>query len=193
MAGGAFLLSFMIIYFLIIIGIVVAFFLFTGFGLKGMAESLGIENSWLGFIPVGNTYLIGKIAEHNPACNGKKWGRILIILNCVVLCLSVLIWSFLIGAGIFATNNGFEDIDENAVSNVSAILSLAFIFSLFSVFILAIVTAVCEYICYYRIFQMFSAGNEVVFLLLAIFISASKPIILFCLRHNRPVLQNKSF
>ena len=55
----SFLLSFGLLS--MVVGLV--YYVFTSLGLYRMAKSSNLENSWLAWIPFGNTYIIGSIVE----------------------------------------------------------------------------------------------------------------------------------
>lgn len=59
--------------------------LFGGFGLMTMAKRRDVKNWWIGFLPFGNTYLLGKLAGETDVFGKrfKRWGLVTMIAEIV--------------------------------------------------------------------------------------------------------------
>jgi triosephosphate isomerase len=56
----------------IVLVFAIVFYIFEGIGLYKMCKNAGIPNPWLAFIPIGNSYLLGLLAERSAAANGNN-------------------------------------------------------------------------------------------------------------------------
>lgn len=66
----------------------VGVYVLVGLALYRMAERLGIENAWLGFIPVASVWLLGKIADASEPA--PKHANRLLLLELLSIALSVI-------------------------------------------------------------------------------------------------------
>lgn len=170
------------------IGIVM--YILQALGIFNMSKKLGINNAWLCFVPVVNTYAFGKVAEKYVKQDGKpsaKFGIWLLVLNILlVIALFVLLAVlvvFVIGIA------GIEDVMlEDSAAVRAEILSfiIPFIAVYFVTLALAIVLSVMQYVALWRIFAIFSYNNATLFLILSILFGILTPIFLFIIRNNPP-------
>ena len=92
--GSEALVAFFAVYamfFALLMAIPVALYVLQGIGLSAMSKKAGLENSWLAWLPVGNLYLMGALAEKSNLYYGKKKGsyRVLLPLLCCLLLFSI--------------------------------------------------------------------------------------------------------
>lgn len=119
-----------------------ATYVLRSIGLYTMAKNRGIENAWLAWVPVGNSWLLGQIADEVNSRQGKKtnYSLILLVLTAVT------------AAG------GFSLVLLPFSALLSAPLSLA--------------ASVVYFIALYDVYQDYAPKNAVVFLVLSILLSA---------------------
>ena len=77
--GGVLLIVFLALMFLLFAWVIVAT-IFQGIGIMKMHEKLGLKYGWFAFVPVLNSYAMGKVAEQYIKENGKKSAKFSIIL-----------------------------------------------------------------------------------------------------------------
>ena len=80
--------------YLLIIGIGVASYIIQSLALQGIAKRRGINNPWLSWIPVANTWIIGSIADEYDNRNGikRKWRVLLLTLSIATMALVILFY-----------------------------------------------------------------------------------------------------
>ncbi len=92
--------SFFIIFigiYLFILLILFVSYIFKSIAIAGMAKRRGIDNSWLGFIPIAQSFMLGSILDNINAYRHKKtyYGIILLTLNIIYVALSSsAVWLF---------------------------------------------------------------------------------------------------
>lgn len=123
-----------------------AVYILQGIALYRMAGKLGIGSPWLAFVPIGNVWLLGKIADANEAV--PKHAKRLLILN-ILLLIPV---SGVLGVALGALLAGIPELGVGAI---------AFMFTFgIAMLVLAIVCSVFTYIAYYRICENFAQENK---------------------------------
>ncbi len=163
------------LFFAVIIGTVL--YIFNAIGLYTMAGRLGIAAPWLAFVPIANSFILGRIAQH-PVDGRKKlpYGGILLALNigtCLggVLCLSTLIG--MIGAALDSSGDPaivtlfFSTMAGSALTNICSIVYLVFYF-----------------IALYQIYKIFSPDNGILFIILSVIFSFLPPFFIFAIRNK---------
>lgn len=88
----------MILLFLLI-GVVC--YIFLSIGLMKMAENAGIKNSWLAWIPIGNTYIIGELVTIKLNGNGGQYALWASVGGLILGRLPLVGWIFSMGLFVF--------------------------------------------------------------------------------------------
>ncbi len=177
-------------FFLMIYGLVFAIsitlYVLQGIGLYTIADRRGLRHAWLAWLPVGNIWLIGNIADHyRTVTRGEKQNRriailILSIAVAVLIILAVgLIFSSLFRLIIQA--EGGVDLDEVQIATqvLSAYfggLGLVVLANLTSIALLVV-----QYVCLSELYDSCDPGNKVLYLLLSILLGLG-PIFIFVCR-----------
>ena len=73
---------------LVVLGIVLLFlyayiivlYIFQAIGISKMMKSLKLNNSWMAYVPIFNTYAFGKVAEQYIKKDGRKSAKFSVIL-----------------------------------------------------------------------------------------------------------------
>lgn len=157
----------------------IAFYVLQSIGFYTMAKRRGIENPWLAWIPVGEAYIMGALADdyNIKARNTKtKYRHILLYLSIGAMALLVMLMPILI-VGILGTVE--SDISTLAIGPMILLLLIYL-----AIIGIAIAASVFRYISIYRIFQSCSPKNTLVYFLLTIFISGVYPFFVFFLRNS---------
>ncbi len=66
-----------------IIGVSIAQYIMQSLAMYTIADKRGVKNAWLAWIPVGESWVLGKVCdEYDERCNTKKnWAKTLLILS----------------------------------------------------------------------------------------------------------------
>lgn len=173
---------------LVVLGIVLLFlyayiivlYIFQAIGISKMMKSLKLNNSWMAYVPIFNTYAFGKVAEQYIKKDGRKSAKfsvILLVCQFVILFLSIIlsIVSFSVS---FAAASG-----ETEMTMVMSIVIM-----LFSLFVMACSYAVMavQYVALWRIFAIFAPKNATLYTVLSIFLAISS-FLIFASRNAKPV------
>jgi len=167
-----------IILFLLIYGVFVfamlvfsvASYVLSSLGMYTIAKRRGIRNPWLSWIPYGNMWVLGSVADQYQYVTGGKIKNRRKILLVTTIALSVLmipmvIFALLSGLGSYWT---------------VALLVLAYVVFI----VVAIVGAVFQYIAYYDLFRSCKPQNATLFLVLGIVCQVTLPFFLFACRNQ---------
>jgi hypothetical protein len=141
---------------LIALAFLAVFYVFESLGLYTLAKRRGIPTPGWAWVPIGNLWIMGKLADqYDEMVKGKsmKFSQILLWL----------------GVGIAA---------------VSCIVFPFAIFLAFLIPVASIVLLVFYYLALYRIYQSCSPDNAVVFIVLSIIFPVIMPFVLFALRNR---------
>lgn len=126
---------------LVVLAIAATTYVLRAIGLYTMAKNRGVENAWLAWVPVGNNWLLGQIADDAALRQGKKTNYSLILL-------------VLTAAG---AAGGFSLL----LLPFSALLSAP----------LSIGLSVVYFIALYEIYQDYAPKNAAVYLVLSVLLS----------------------
>ena len=143
-------------------------------GLYRLAKNRGFDNAWLAWIPVGDVYIMGKLAELSPYVQRKipKLHIIMPIIYGAYLILCFVPSAIMIaGPAIFGSSGlGFMSVAAIGV------------FALLMIFMLVIVAALV--FVYYHLFKVYDPNNAVLYTVLSA-LSLSF-IFLFIIRNREP-------
>ncbi|MEE0969123.1 MAG: hypothetical protein U0M06_07115 [Clostridia bacterium] len=164
-----------IMLFALAIGLV--FYLLRAVGVYGMAKTAGQSKPWLAFIPIVNSFALGRLAEIKRQ-NKKplRYSLILLWLNIPISAVTVALIPFLVA--LILTENSALALVLIALYPIILVLSVTYM--------------VFYYITLYKTFKNFAPENATLFLILTILFNISEPIIIFCLR-NKPVAPEFGF
>lgn len=138
-------------------------YIFTGFGLMKMGETMGEKAPWLSWIPYANQFLIGKLAINNTA------GIILIVSNLIMGVLGMML-------GILI------NLVENTADFEMFTIPLAIFGIITAIFGIAI--AVFTNYVYYRLYKKFSDKATMMTIFTVLTGTGIAPIFLFAIRNN---------
>lgn len=168
-AFGIFMAIYLLVIFFSFLFSLVCYIL-QSLGLYTIAERRGIRNPWLAWLPLGNLWIAGSIADqYQYVAKGKIKNR-----RKALLALSIgvfVICFFWVGA------LAASAIAQDEVAAITGIFGGTFL-----LMVIAVVLAVLEYIVYYDLFQSCQPGNSVLYLILAILFPVTLPIFVFVCR-----------
>ncbi len=172
--GGIFLIVIFAFLFVMLAFSFVAY-IFSGIGIMKMHEKLGLKGGWLAFVPVLNSYAMGKVAEQYIKENGKKSAKfsIFLIIGQIISTIFVIFMTTILTLGAAFLPASIYTI-LNAVLTIAA-YGLSFILSIIS------------YVALWRIYAIFSNKNATLYLILSIFVSFVQPFLIFAIRNREPL------
>lgn len=151
-------------------------------GLYSIAKRRGIHNPWLSWIPVGNYWIVGSIADqYQYVAKGKVRNRRKVLLGlgialyamlAVIIVCAVVVLAMGISSGMNSAAM------EAEIAGPAIIMVLAY----FALFVLAVVWTVFWYIALYSLFESSNPESAIVFLILSIFMSFLVPYFIFACR-----------
>lgn len=165
-----------------------AFWIIQSVGLHTLAKRRGIRNAWLAWLPVGNYWILGSIADqYQHLVQGKITSRrkIMLILSSVGIVMSLINNVLSISQTMMAASG--EDTAVLAIfSLIPAVLTIG----------VGIASMVYWYICGYDLYRSCNPDNAVIFLVLGIILPVTEPFFVFSCRKKdlgmirRPVEPN---
>ncbi len=168
-----------------VIGLV--FYIFQSIGLYKMAKTLGFAHPWMAWVPLLNTYTLGKIGSKYIKRDGRpsaKFGGWLLGLEiglfAVVVALIVAVVMTVIGA----IGMGTMGTDTPNSAFLGGVVSL--ILTYVGLMGIGIAYSVVYYIALWRMYAIFSESNATVFLVLSILFDFTTPFFIFAIRNNVP-------
>lgn len=178
MAVFGVLAIFYLIIVLLSLALSVVIYIFHSLGLYTIANRRGIHHSWLAWLPVGNLWLLGSIADqYQYVVKGKIKNRRKVMLGLSIAVFAVYILCF-VGGIVTGIITGFSD-DSEAVG-VGLVLVLVLL--LVAIFVIAIVLSVFQYISYHNLFASCNPNNADLFLVLSIVFPVTLPFFVFACR-----------
>ena len=168
--AGVMLGIFIIVYLLLLAWGIVSYVL-GSVGMYRIAKHRGIHHAWLAWVPVGNAWLLGSIADHYQYIAKQKTTyrrRVLLILNAVAMgC------GFLLGLVTGLAESFYTD------SAVGVLMIALTVIASLAVFGVAIANTVFCYIAYYDLFRSCRPNSAILFLVLSIVFSVTLPVFVF--------------
>ena len=171
-------LGIMLIFLLAIFAFAVVSYVFNALGMYTIAKRRGIQNPWLAWIPVGNTWLLGTISDqYQYVANNKKTNRRKLLLWLTVgemiagVCYSGLAFLLEIAA-LFG-----GDLTILTMMGLCILLWVCMT-------ILSILLMIFTYIALFDLFKSCHPDNAVLYLVLSIVISVTLPFLIFACRKS---------
>ena len=178
--GGTLLILLGVFLFFVLILAVVTI-IFQGIGIMKMHEKLGLKGGWMAFVPLLNSYALGKVAEQYIKQDGKKSAKFSVIL----------LVGNIINMG-FAMCSGFLSGISGATGSLGLSNEILTVFSLINLALSLIYLAytfiytVVVYVALWRVFAIFNNQSATLFLVLSLFIGFVQPFLIFAIRNNEP-------
>lgn len=177
-----FIAVFLVIY-LLILGMGIASYVLTSLSLYKIANRRQIANPWLAWLPFGNYWIIGSIADNYDERNGmkRKWRVVFLTLSLIILAGFVIFYIVLFVA-LFSLGLNSQ-YAEPATSEMIGFF-VAIYAGMFVAVLPATALSVCNMICIYKIFESTVPEKSVKYLLLSILVPFANAICLFKCRNK---------
>ena len=173
----------MLVMYLLAFGFLIASYIMTSWGLYSIASRRQISNPWLAWLPIGNYWIMGSIADEYDGRNGlkRKWRMTLLILEIVVVVATIVcIVAFFVSIFSFALQ--VELIEADVYDAFDAIIPI---------YIAAILVAVVAtalqalyMITLYKIFESTVPEKSVKYMLLSVMVPLASAICLMICRNK---------
>ena len=173
-AIGVLLVLYLLIMFFATVFSIVCYIL-QSYGLYTIANRRGIRNSWLAWVPVGNVWILGNIADqYQYVAKGKIKNRRKLLLGLDIgLVVAAVGWLIAMLASALMS-------DGVASGFVTVVLIMLLGYLLFLA--LAVTATVYMYLCYYDLYNSCNPNNGVLFLVLSILFPVTISFFVFACR-----------
>ena len=180
MGVAAVILGIWLIVMLLVLAYSVLVYVLHSVGMYSIAKRRGIHHAWLSWIPLGNVWVLGSVSDqYQYVAKGKIRSRRKVLLGLSIatyaLMISFYVMYFLYMAQVLMYADYLSAADVMAPG--LALLAIALV-----MMVIAVVTAVFQYIAYYDLFESCNPNNSVMFLVLGIFFSFLLPFFVFACR-----------
>ena len=175
-----------LMFLMLIIGVIaLVLYIIHAIALQRLAYNRGMDNTWLAWVPVGRTYLLGAVGDHmEERKNGTNFYFRFIMLGCS---LAAMLFA---GFGQFVPLitslplliEGGSYTDPAMLNGLFVSSGLGLIGSLAS-----LALSVLTYIMLYRIYKCYRPESATVWTVLGIFFGFLQPFFLFTIRNAPPV------
>lgn len=145
------------------IGLSIMNYVFTGFGLMKMGETMGEKAPWLSWIPYANQFMLGKLGMNNTI------GILLVASNAV---------SAILGGMIGFLGNLAEELTNSGLDMVIVILGII-------IMVYSIAVAILYFVACHNLFKKFSDKATVMTVVNVLTGGAIAPIFIFAIRNNQ--------
>lgn len=182
-----------------------AVYIVTSLALYTLANRRGIKNPWLAWIPLGNMWILGAIADdYQLKAKGQKKARRKVLLGTsiatsviavIAAVLSVVMVALIMAGVLSGMDVESPELPDEMILTISMVAIATLLFSL-PLLVLGIIQAVFSYIALYDLYRSCDPGNAVLYLVLSIFINITQPVFLMLCRtkdKGMPIYQPPSF
>ena len=179
---------------IVMVGILlVAYFLLFGLGIAGyimnaiaikrIASKRLISGSWLAWVPILNSWVLGRIADEYDEKNGikRRWGVVLLLLSLITTGGILVSYVGMFSSGIDMAMQ-MESVSEG-IGNMAG----AFIGSYVLLLLAAIVASAkngCDMVCLYKVFESTVPEKAIKYFLVSLLVPLGKSICLLRCRNQ---------
>lgn len=169
--------------YLVLMGLGIAGYIMNSIALHKLGSRRQIPNSWIAWIPVASSFLIGSIVDEYDERNGlkRKWRVVLLTLE--IIAIGGLIVGY-IGLIVWMVAMGIQS--EYVSSDVAGIMG-GFIIVYALIIVVAIIASAkgfCQAICIYKIFESTVPEKSVKYMLLYLLVPLAGSICLLKCRNQ---------
>ncbi len=176
---ASFIMVFFLVFYLLMLAFGIVCYVLQALGMYTIAKRRGIRHPWLSWLPIGELWILGSISDqYQYVAKGKVRSRrkVLIGLMIAVYCIMALEMALLMVGAAGAAGLSAGEIGGGAVVGTTlAIVAMLY----FAMIVMAIVSAVFQYIALYDLYASCNPDNAVLFLVLSIFLSITPFFIFF--------------
>ena len=171
----------LIIFLLLIIALEVVCYVFQSLGLYTIAKRRGIKGYGWAWVPVGNAWIMGSLADqYDRKDKGKDIPtRIYILIGGIAAVVLSIFYLVILIPWTVVVSTGYVSDSAAAISGIGGFLVIAFLF-----WVVSIAYSVFVYIAMYKTLKSCSPGNAVALLVLSIIFGVVFPFAIFAVRNK---------
>ena len=165
----------------------IAVYVLQSLGMYTIAERRQIKHPWLAWIPMGNVWILGSISDqYQYVVKGqiKNRRKALLGLSIASMLIVMVVWvlyvAFLVNA--IVNSEALEFMPESQAEQMILVVALVFGGISLLAGVLAIISAVIQYVALYDLYASCSPDNKVAFIVLSILFSITMPFFVFACR-----------
>ena len=172
----------LLVVYLVIMGIGLASYIMNAIALQKIASKRLIQNAWLAWIPIANSWLIGSIADEYDEKNGmkRKWRFVLLVLSLISI---IGIVAGYIGMIVSMVVMTMQDSVSPELTDMIGVFVGAYAFFILAA-IVATALSMCTMICLYKIFESTVPEKAVKYLLVSLLVPLGQSICLMLCRNK---------
>lgn len=172
---------------LLAFGLSIAMYILQSLGMYTIADRRGIKNPWMAWLPVTNMWILGSIADqYQYVTKGQVRSRRKVLLGLDIALVALILVLVILFVGMFV--NLIFSVPEIDYMSDSEILELiltpylSMMGVLLAIYVVAIILAVFQYICYYNLFASCDPEHKTLFTVLGILFNVTLPFFVFACR-----------
>lgn len=164
-------------------------YILASYSMYCIADRRLISHAWLAWIPVGNLWILGSIADHyHLHVKGKIKARRKVLLGTSIgilaLGIALVILCIVMGVKLIAITNPITgELTGDVMATAGSVL-IGVVVVYLALMVTALVQMVFQYIAYYELFASCDPRNAVVYLVLSIVIQITLPVFLVVCRNK---------
>lgn len=167
----------------------IVMYVFQSIGMYTIAKRRGIHHSWLAWLPMGDVWILGSIADQYQYVvkgNVRNRRKILLWLDIVMIALLAVFTVVFIGffINIIVNATRFEMMPENEVLNLILSPLLSSLGVILALWVIGIIFTVFYYICLHNLYASCDPENRTVYTVLSILFSVTMPFLIFACRNK---------
>ena len=162
-----------------------------------MAKRRGIHHAWLSWIPVGNNWILGSLADQYRYVSRrevKNKRKAMLTLSIIQIVMNMIFFGAIIGFVIKLVLGGMNSATEDEMFTAIAGLVLGMLALCIPLAGVAIAHMIIRFMALYDVYQSCAPENSTMFLVLSIFFRITEPFFLFFNREKDTgmVLKNQN-
>ena len=168
-------------------GLGIALYVFRSLGVYTIAKRRGLNHAWFAWVPVVDSYLLGCVSDqYRYVVKGqnkskRKW---LLGLNIAMAVLIVALVGNIVGLAFRVGNLAMNGVSEPKLANTVMSSAMGILGLSLPLTGVAIAAAVLRYMALYDLYTSCDPKNNVVYLVLSIFLSVTEPFFIFFSRQK---------
>lgn len=190
-----FLFLFWLIYGVFMLVLSILPYVLQSLGFYSIAKRRGIRHPWLSWIPVGSSWILGCISDqYQYVAKGRARNKrkALIVLNIVLWIVYAVFFALFLGVFVMVIAVAMDPsigeaqmdalFEQMIMEHIGSLLLMAALY--FVMMGVAIAVMIIQYICLYDLYSSCEPRNNVLYLVLGIFVSICQPIFIFVCRNK---------
>ena len=173
-----------LLYLLVVIGVAVVVYVSKALSLSTIASRRGIRHPWLAWLPVGEAWILGCISDqYRYVARGQVKNKRKIMLVLSILMHAAVIGTLVLLVNLVVQTIGLtEEMMQDYILNQMLGSALGMLLIYLVLLGVSIAMTVVQYMALYDLYASCEPANKVLYLVLNIFVSITRPIFLLVCR-----------